>query len=101
MKKHSKWFLIFCLWGSLACGNITSSIGKDFDAAKTASLIKGKTTAGQVIESFGLPIEIRKINHNGMVTEIWYYRYLSDKADRGLEITFEKQRLKDFKVNVR
>lgn len=45
-------FLGLCLWG---CATAHSTAGRDFDSAKVSQIVKGKTTADEIITMFGTP----------------------------------------------
>ncbi len=85
MKKVSKWTLtlysfglaIFslCLW-SCATG-ATTTTGRDFDNSHASQIVKGKTTADEIVVMFGTPFTKQPEGDDG---EKWVYSYGTSTA---------------------
>jgi outer membrane protein assembly factor BamE (lipoprotein component of BamABCDE complex) len=59
-----------CLWGCAT--ETTTTTGKDFDSSKVSQIVKGKTTADEIVAMFGTPYTKQPDADDG---EKWEYFY--------------------------
>ena len=69
-------FLGLCifLWG---CATAHSTAGRDFDTSKASQIVKGKTTADELVAMFGKPYSKQPEANGG---ERWLYSYATATA---------------------
>jgi hypothetical protein len=69
-----------CIWG---CAHVTNtSDGRDFETSEVRGIVKGKTTANEIIAKFGEPYAKRPSAGGG---EVWTYYYQTTSVkDQGL-----------------
>jgi outer membrane protein assembly factor BamE (lipoprotein component of BamABCDE complex) len=60
-----------------ACATSTSTSGRDFESAKVAQIVKGKTTTGEILAMFGTPQTKQPEADGG---ERWLYSYATATA---------------------
>ena len=66
--------LCLCIYG---CATATSTTGRDFDSLKVSQIVKGKTTADEILNMFGPPSGKQPEAENA---ERWLYSYVTVTA---------------------
>jgi outer membrane protein assembly factor BamE (lipoprotein component of BamABCDE complex) len=86
-----------------SCGFVPFyALGKRFDPAFTAELVKGKSTRDDVLRLFGAPVESSTSDLKNSKWWLYSYTYLGNtEVERArLEIDFKKDRVADYKLEV-
>ncbi len=71
------WFAVLLASAVAGCATARSTTGKDFDTSKVSRIVKGETTAAQLVEMFGTP-QSKQPEANG--GERWSYSYADATA---------------------
>ena len=77
MKPTYIFFLLFFSLTTVGCATSNYNVGKDFDSAAVSSIERGKTTAADLVATFGEPFTKTVISEH---EEKWIYTHISGTA---------------------